>query len=124
MAAVKFAAPVALAWVTAAVSALATGVWGAVLFAQTSGGTSIDAGTIIPAAALTGTSGALVWVVKQIVGGNLVHRDPERALEEVARATHAAAKAAAEAARVAEQSLEREDRLFGILTHGRPRHDQ
>ena len=52
--------------------------------------------TVIPAAALTATSGALVWVVRQIVSGKLVHRDPTVASDELTK-TLSAATAALEA---------------------------
>jgi len=56
------------------------------LFAQVDAGGGIGAGTVVPATALTATSGALVWVVKQIAAGNLVHRDPAAAEAELAKA--------------------------------------
>lgn len=63
-------------------------------------GSAEAAQQLIPAAALTATSGCLVWVVKQIVSGNLVHRDPandaannRRALEASTRALEASSRA-------------------------------
>lgn len=85
------------------------GGWGTILFAQTatdSGGDPFS--TIIPATALTGTSAALVWVVKQIVGGNLVHRDP-------AAASAKLTEVLARSNDLAEKSIEREKFLTDFI---------
>lgn len=58
---------------------------------------------LIPATALTGTSGALVWVVRQIVSGKLVHRDPASDAEENRKALEASTKALVASTRVIEQ---------------------
>lgn len=88
---------VAVASIVTLVSAQAT--WVNMIFAQQDIAGGATATTIIPAAALTGTSGALVWVVKQIVSGNLVHRDPAAAsakLTDVVERNTAAIERAAE----------------------------
>lgn len=86
---------------TAASLLLAAAVNVLALISQAADGASAETvQQLIPAAALTGTSGALVWVVKQIVSGNLVHRDPasdatknREALEAATRAIEASTRA-------------------------------
>lgn len=68
-----------VAYAAAGTLVSSAGGWGYMLIAQTTGGGGDAVSTIIPATALTATSGALVWVVKQIVAGSLVHRDPATA---------------------------------------------
>lgn len=63
---------------------------------------------VVSAAALTTTSGALVWIVKQIVSGNLVHRDPEAAQKALIEALERNVEVIRDAHR-------REDHLFGLL---------
>ena len=75
--------------------------------------------TLIPAAALTTTSGALVWVVKQIVGGKLVHREPAEAQARLADSLKSVAS-------LAEKSIEREKIYVDLLlkrTNERTRND-
>jgi predicted aconitase len=79
----------------------------AVQLAQTASADTVQ--QLIPAAALTGTSGALVWVVKQVVGGKLVHRDPAEASERLRVALERAAE-------LLERAGEREDRLIDHLS--------
>ena len=92
-----FEVTVKLAIVTAA-ALLMSGAQAAYALAQTSAG-SVE--QLIPAGALTGTAGALVWVVKQIVSGKLVHRDPAEATERLTRALESVTS-------LAERALERE----------------
>lgn len=68
--------------------------------------------TTFAAAALTSTAGALVWVVKQVVSGKLVHRDP-------ATATAKLADVLEESNRLQKEGLRREQVLTQILLqHG------
>lgn len=69
---------------------------------------------LIPAAALTGTSGALVWVVKQVVGGKLVHRDPAEAIEQLRKTLDKSND-------LLERAGERENRLIELLTRAEHR---
>lgn len=101
------AVPVKLAWIAVGVLGAADIGWMVAIFAQLDGG-SANASTIIPAAALTGTSGALVWVVKQIVGGKLVHVDPAKAQADLKSALDRSSVALAAAA-------DRERALHDIL---------
>lgn len=94
-----------VAYAAAGTLTVSTVGWSSVLFAQDVGD---PVGTVIPAAALTATSGALVWVVKQIVGGNLVHRDPAEAIAKLADALDRMND-------IAEKGLEREKLLTSLL---------
>lgn len=97
--------------VTAFTAALSAGGWLIALAQADLEGTAIN--TIIPATALTATTGALVWVVRQIISGTLVHRDPAKASEEMREALEASTKALEGAGR-------REDRMFNMLGGARP----
>ena len=97
---------VKFAYVAAASLIASIGGWLVTLNAQVEGNSATE--TIIPAAALTATSGALVWVVKQIVGGSLVHRDP-------ARAETVLAEAVTKLVEVHEASARREETLTNLL---------
>lgn len=61
---------------------------------------------LIPAATLTATSGALVWVVRQIVSGNLVHRDPAGESKRNRDALEASTKAIAASTKAIERLLD------------------
>ncbi len=98
----------------AAGSLSAAAGYSAFMLAQTAGGGDLGASTVIPATALTATSGALVYVVKKIAGGELVHRDPAAAEAE-------AAKAAADLAAIAAAALKREETLTQLLIAERNR---
>ncbi len=74
----------------------------------------VGASSVIPAAALTATSGALVYVVKKIAGGELVHRDPAAAEAELA-------KAAVELTKIAGDAIKREETLTQLLIAERNR---
>lgn len=94
-----------LAAVAAANLALAVGGWVTYLVAQE---TEVSAGTLLPAGALTATSGALVYVVRLIASGTLVHRDPavasSRMIEVVERSNE-----------LQQRGLEREQLLTDLL---------
>lgn len=81
--------------------------------AAVDGGTAVT--TVIPAAALTATSGALVWVVKLIARGDLVHRDPSTEARQLAEALERTVS-------VAERAMLREEAyqsfLLGRLNKG------
>lgn len=78
------------------------------LIAQTTAsGSAETAQQLIPAAALTGTSAALVWVVKQIVSGNLVHRDPQNDAANNRKALEASTRALEASTRAIERLTER-----------------
>lgn len=90
---------VAIATVFALAASVIVNVW-ALIGQATASGSAETAQQLIPAAALTGTSACLVWVVKQIVSGNLVHREPladaannRKALEASTHAIEASTKA-------------------------------
>ena len=98
---------VALVTLAALTLAAIQAAWTLAVTAAGDGGT-IE--TVIPAAALTATSGALVWVVKQVVSGNLVHRDP-------AAATTKLAEALQQSNKIAERALERENVYAKLVLH-------
>jgi hypothetical protein len=108
-----------IAAVTIGTILLSAGGWTVSLIGQiTNDPTSA---TYIPAAALTATSGALVWVVKQgmelarlIAEGRFVHRDPAMANEDLRHAL-----AASTAALLA--SAERERMIWDWVSRGGPR---
>lgn len=96
MSIVEHAGAIKIALVAVVGLALAAGHWiWAGIGQATASPTSIE--NLIPAGALTGTAGALVWVVRQIVSGNLVHHEPlesfERMTEALERSNDIAARA-------------------------------
>lgn len=107
-AAISAAATVKVAYATVFTLGTTSVVSSAALFAQVSGDAGSTVTTLIPATALTATSGALVWVVKQIAGGNLVHRDPAAAEAKLLAIAERLAK-------VAEDSVKRESTLTSML---------
>ncbi len=66
---------------------------------------------VIPAAALTATASAFVWLVGLLASGKLVHRDSATATADLARALERSNL-------IAEEAMSREDRLLDILTKG------
>lgn len=101
------AASVKVAWVAVGSLTLSAGGWVSVLAAETSNDSNVVE-SLIPASALSAVSAALVWVVRQIVSGQLVHRDPAQASEALADAVRASVE-------VGEKSLERERILTELL---------
>lgn len=97
-------AKVAVSTVAALVSMMAT--W--VMFAAEAvgGGDLITTG--IPAGAISICAGALVWVMKQVVSGTLVHRDPATAEKKLADTSDRLAQ-------LLEESLKREAMLTDFL---------
>lgn len=91
-------------WATSMAWAAVAGAQLAQIDGVTSGGSS----ALIPAAALTAMSGALVWVVKQFGSGAVVHRS-------VAETEAKNAEALDRMAAIAEAALRREERLDEIL---------
>lgn len=113
-------APVSLK--TAVASLVATDAyWSFVTFAQVeSGGLSAD--TLVPAGLTTMVTGALIWVMRRVASGELVHRDPQLAQEALTKALQdqmdATVRLAEAMETVASESRRREDRLYQLLTSG------
>lgn len=93
--------------------------WAYALVAQVSADPAIvgSPDTVVTATALTGTAGALVYVVRQMASGKLVHRDP-------ATAEKALASALDRISKIAELSLKREDTLYQLLLERSRRGDR
>jgi C4-dicarboxylate-specific signal transduction histidine kinase len=81
--------------------------WASVLISDSSSG--LTTSVLAPATALTATSGALVYVVRLIASGRLVHRDSAAANDRLREALHDATEARKASAR-------REDLLLEALT--------
>lgn len=82
--------------------------WAWAMIAQSDAIASGSPDTIVSATALTGTAGALVYVVRQMASGKLVHRDPATAEQQLSKALE-------KMTAVAESGQRREDMLHRIL---------
>jgi len=76
---------------------------------------NVGVGTIVPASALTVVAGALVYVVRLIANGSLVHRDPVNAeLRETERQKQLV-EALADMTKALEAGSKREEVFLGFL---------
>ena len=124
----KLVAAAPSAKVAAGALAVTDAYWGFVTFAQADS-SGLSAETLVPAGLTTMVTGALIWVMRRVASGELVHRDPQKATEALAAAlSESAAAVSAVASAVEKLSVEnktlvedskrREDRLFQLLASG------
>jgi hypothetical protein len=110
----NLAPPVKIGVAAAVTAGLGTIMWAAILLGQVSGdGSTLD--TFISGGALTSTAGCLAWVVKQIVSGKLVHRDPETATRQLSEALQTTVGLADRLAEIDARSAECEARMVDAL---------
>ncbi|MEM9134272.1 MAG: hypothetical protein AAGE88_18130 [Actinomycetota bacterium] len=90
---------------------LSIGAWGYTWAAQAlETDTFVD--VLLPGSALTACAGALMWLVRLMASGQLVHRDTAEATAKLARALE-------QSNHIAERALDREEILTDLLTQRR-----
>lgn len=102
---------------TAVTTAFAVGGWAMALISQVSD-TGLQPVTVIPSVALTATAGALGYVVRLIARGDLVHRDPALASEQLVTALNHSTTAIQESTEAIRAAGAREDKLLAFLLGG------
>lgn len=110
-----------LAYTTVGALTLAGGGWARTVFYQVSDGELSPPsvfGEFAAAGALTATAAALVWVVRQIVTGALVHRD----VTDLAKIAEAHSKALELVAQLVREGHDREKTFVQVIS-GSPRSD-
>lgn len=89
--------------------------WGTALVAQvTSEG--IGAETIVPAGLTTMVTAALIWVFRKMAAGEIVHRDPQKANDALARKLTEASEALKTAAEAMVKFSEAQQQVMTLIT--------